>query len=157
MSEFDFQHAYEVCPHCNEEIMLEPELKIQTCPHCGKRIVTCSMCRACETGENYCSKCCLEYQARKENEEMEEERERKLAHQYGEVRCDFFDEASGYWLVDAWKSDDDDEGGVVVAKINPATFETIYVIPLAEKDELVREVVRNKLREILKELFPQNF
>ena len=157
MSEFDFQHAYEVCPFCNEEIMVDAELKIQTCPHCGKRIVTCSMCRACETGENYCSKCCLEYQARIENEEMEEEKERKLAHQYGEVRCDFFDEASGYWLVDAWKSDDDDEGGVVVAKINPATFETIYVIPLAEKDELVREVVRNKLREILKELFPQNF
>ena len=146
MSEFDFQHTYEVCPHCNEEVMLEPELKVQTCPHCGMRIVTCSMCRACETGENYCSKCCLEYQARKENEE----KDRELAHQYSEVRCNFFDDVSGYWLVDAWKSDDDDEGGVVVAKINPTTLETIYVTPLAEKDDSVREAVMAKLMEILK-------
>jgi predicted RNA-binding Zn-ribbon protein involved in translation (DUF1610 family) len=150
MSEFDFQHAYEVCPHCNEQVMLEPELKVQTCPNCGKRIVTCSMCRACDSGENYCSRCCLEYQARIENEEMEEERERKLAHQYGEVRCDFFDEASGYWLVDAWKSDDDDEGGVVVAKINPETLEVTYNNPDYAKDMLVKEVVKDKLREILK-------
>ena len=148
MSEFDFQHAYEVCPHCNEEVMLEPELKVQTCPHCGKRIVACAMCCASETGENYCSRCCLEYQARVENEEIE----RKLAHQYSEVRCDFFDDASGYWLVDAWKTDDDAEGGVVVAKINPETFETTYTIPLAEKDDLVREVVKDKLRKLLKEL-----
>ena len=52
--------------------MLEPELKVQTCPECGKRIVTCSMCRACDTPDNYCSKCCLCYQAERENEEMEE-------------------------------------------------------------------------------------
>ena len=147
MSEFDFQHAYEVCPYCNEEVMLEPELKVQTCPHCGKRIVTCSMCRACDSGENYCSKCCLEYQARIENEEMEADKEWKLAHQYNEVSCNFFDEVTGYWLVDAYK---EGEGDVVVAKIDPATFETIYVIPLAEKDESVRKVVKNKLREILK-------
>ena len=50
--------------------MLEPELKVQTCPNCGKRIVTCSMCRACDTPENYCTNCCLSYQAKVENEEM---------------------------------------------------------------------------------------
>ena len=70
MSDFDFNHAYEVCPHCGKEAKLEPELMVQTCPHCGKRIVTCSMCRACDTGENYCTHCCLEYQAKVENEEM---------------------------------------------------------------------------------------
>lgn len=150
MSEFDFQHAYEVCPHCNEEVMLEPELKVQTCPHCGMRIVTCSMCRACETRENYCSKCCLEYQAQIENEEMEAERKLKLANQFSEVRCDFFDDVSGYWLVDAWKSDDDDEGGIVVAKINPETLEVTYNSPEYAKDCLVMDVVKNKLREILK-------
>lgn len=73
-SEFDFEHAYEVCPHCGEEVMLEPELKVQTCPNCGKRIVTCSMCRACDTEDNYCSKCCLCYQAEMENREAEVEK-----------------------------------------------------------------------------------
>lgn len=70
MSEFDFEHAYEVCPYCEEEVMLDPELKVQTCPNCGKRIVTCSMCRACDTEDNYCSKCCLDYQAKAENGEI---------------------------------------------------------------------------------------
>lgn len=148
MSEFDFQHAYEVCPHCNEEVMLEPELKVQTCPNCGKRIVTCSMCRACETGENYCSKCCLEYQAQIENEEMEAERKLKLANQFSEVRCDFFDEVTGCWCVDAWGKYVDD--GEVVAKINPETLEVTYNNPDYAKDRLVREVIKDKMREILK-------
>ena len=36
MNEFDFNHAYEVCPHCDTEVMLDAELKVQTCPNCGK-------------------------------------------------------------------------------------------------------------------------
>lgn len=60
--------TYEVCPHCGQEVELKAELMVQTCPHCGKRIVTCSMCRASDTGERYCSLCCLAYQAKKENE-----------------------------------------------------------------------------------------
>jgi len=63
--------TYEVCPHCGAEVELDAELKVQTCPKCGKRIVTCSMCRACYTNDNYCERCCLEYQAEVENEELE--------------------------------------------------------------------------------------
>jgi len=63
-------YTYEVCPHCGEEVELRNELMVQTCPHCGKRIVTCSMCRACvECEEHYCVNCCLCYQADKENQE----------------------------------------------------------------------------------------
>jgi hypothetical protein len=50
---------------------------VQTCPHCGRRIVTCSMCRACDTEDNYCTHCCLDYQAKVENEEAEREAEFK--------------------------------------------------------------------------------
>ena len=67
--------TYEVCPHCNEEVALDAELKVQTCPNCGKRIVTCSMCRACDTEDNYCNLCCLNYQAKVENEDKEREEE----------------------------------------------------------------------------------
>lgn len=63
-------NTYEVCPHCNTEVALKPELSVQTCPNCGRRIVTCSMCRACETANNYCTHCCLTYQAKVENEEL---------------------------------------------------------------------------------------
>ena len=66
--------CWEVCPYCEEEVELEAELMVQTCPHCGKRIVTCSMCRACDTDEPFCTHCCLDYQANIENEEAERER-----------------------------------------------------------------------------------
>ena len=66
----DTEHTWEVCPHCEEEVMLDAELKVQTCPKCGKRIVTCSMCLACDAPDDsnkYCSSCCLCYQAHQEN------------------------------------------------------------------------------------------
>ena len=68
----DTEHTWEVCPHCEEEVMLDAELKVQTCPNCGKRIVTCSMCRACDNpdGVPYCANCCLDYQAKAENGEI---------------------------------------------------------------------------------------
>ena len=149
MSDFDFNHAYEYCPHCDTEVMLDPELKVQTCPNCGKRIATCSMCRACESGEDYCSKCCLNYQANVENEEAEAERKLKLSKQFGEVRCDYFDDYDGNWLVDAWRTAEDDEEGIVVAKINPDTLEVTYTDRDYAKDKLVRETVAWKLKEIL--------
>lgn len=155
MSDFDFQHTYEVCPHCEEEVMLDPELKVQTCPNCGRRIVTCSMCRAREEGENYCSKCCLEYQANAENLEMEmENRINDPEHQFTEVRCDFFDEETNCWCVDAWGKYVDD--GEVVAKINPDTLEVAYNNPDFAKDKLVKEVVRWRLKEILDTLMNPN-
>ena len=72
MAKEDLEGTYEVCPHCNTEVVLKPELSVQTCPNCGRRIVACSMCRASDAndGKNYCSNCCLEYQANVENEEL---------------------------------------------------------------------------------------
>jgi predicted RNA-binding Zn-ribbon protein involved in translation (DUF1610 family) len=58
----------EYCPHCDQYVKLDAELKVQTCPNCGKRIVTCSMCNACDSKDNYCTKCALCYQADLENE-----------------------------------------------------------------------------------------
>jgi len=148
VSEFDYDHAYEVCPYCEEEVMLDPELKVQTCPNCGRRIVTCSMCRASDTGESYCTRCCLDYQAKKENEELQMETQIKdPKHQFSDVRCDFFDEVSGQWCVDACGKYVGDEE--VVAYINPNTCEVSYCDPAYAKDKLVKEVVCKKLNEIV--------
>jgi predicted RNA-binding Zn-ribbon protein involved in translation (DUF1610 family) len=78
----DDNKTYEPCPFCDEEVALDAELKVQTCPNCGKRIVTCSMCRACDTEGDYCTHCCLNYQARVENEEKEDISE--LTTKFGE-------------------------------------------------------------------------
>jgi predicted RNA-binding Zn-ribbon protein involved in translation (DUF1610 family) len=78
------EKTYEVCPYCGEEVELDAELKVQTCPNCGKRIVTCSMCRACDTGGPYCVRCCLDYQAKAENIDKEDISE--LTIKFGERR-----------------------------------------------------------------------
>ena len=140
----DTKHCWEVCSNCGEEVMLDAELKVQTCPNCGNRIVTCSMCRACDADKPYCTNCCLCFQAEVENREREEE----LKHQFGEVRCDYFDERTGVWCVDAWKSGEDAGDGFVVAKINPDTLEVTYNKPEFAKDELVHETIRWRLHEI---------
>ena len=69
-----------------------------------------------------------------------------------EVSCDYFDEPSGCWLVDAYKTIHGDEESEVVAKINPTTLEVEYTKKDYAKDMLVFEAVRMKLRDILNEL-----
>ena len=155
MSNDNFEHTYEYCPHCDQEVMLDPELKVQTCPNCGARIVACSMCRACESDGPYCGHCCLCYQAEQENKELQEEARMKTPeHQFTDVRCDFFDEVTGCWCVDAWGKYADD--GEVVAKINPDTLEVTYNHPDFAKDEMVKEVVRWRMKEILDALMNPN-
>lgn len=62
----------EYCPYCDQAVEVDMELKVVTCPNCGKRIVVCSMCRACDNEEGipYCVNCCLDYQAKVENGEI---------------------------------------------------------------------------------------
>ena len=49
--------------------------------------------------------------------------------QFSEVRINHFDDIEGCWCVDAWKTDDDNEEGVVVAKIyekSPIEFKVVW-------------------------------
>ena len=66
---------------------------------------------------------------------------------FGEIRCTFFDE--GKWYVDAWQTADDDEEGVCVATIDVKTFEVNYFDEKYKEDDLVLEVVKEKLKEIV--------
>ena len=38
------ENIYEYCPHCDTEVALTDELKVQSCPNCGKYIVPCNIC-----------------------------------------------------------------------------------------------------------------
>lgn len=40
----DSNKVYEYCPHCESEVELANEFKVQVCPECGKAIVPCSIC-----------------------------------------------------------------------------------------------------------------
>jgi hypothetical protein len=59
--------VYEYCPYCENDVVLENELKVQICPDCGHAIVPCNICPL----DNCCSKCPLDELCRQKNEEME--------------------------------------------------------------------------------------
>ena len=68
--------------------------------------------------------------------------------QFTEVKCTFFDENRKWWCVDAWRTDDPNEDGEVVATIREETLEVFYQLERYKKDEYVHEVIREKLHEL---------
>ena len=54
----DFEkYTVELCPNCNNEVILENKFEKQICPNCQKEIYPCSIC---PTDQDMCGKCPLE-------------------------------------------------------------------------------------------------
>ena len=68
---------------------------------------------------------------------------------FAEVRCDFFDEVNGVWYVDGWFTANDNEEGIVVAKIYVRDFTIVYTDDEYRWDKYVQEVIDNKIMEIV--------
>jgi hypothetical protein len=68
---------------------------------------------------------------------------------YAEIRCDFYDNEEEKWFVDAWFTDDDNEEGTVIAKVNYKTKEVEYLDNDAKTDSLAQEVINETLRVAL--------
>lgn len=49
---------FEFCPHCQQDVELKEEFKVQVCPNCGKPILPCAMC---DNDKVKCSECPLKY------------------------------------------------------------------------------------------------
>lgn len=67
---------------------------------------------------------------------------------YGEVRNDYYDEEESKVYIDAWFTYDDNEVGIVVAKVNYKTREVEYLDEDARADEYVQEVIDETLKNI---------
>lgn len=63
---------------------------------------------------------------------------------YSEVKCTYH--ADGFWVVDAWKTNDQEEEGVVVAVINDVTGDCYAIRNL---DDLAKGVIDEKQTEIV--------
>lgn len=59
---------------------------------------------------------------------------------YSEVRINHFDDVRNVWCVDAWKTADDMEEGVVVATISPEGEVTYNVPEAADCPEVTEEI-----------------
>ena len=65
-----------------------------------------------------------------------------------EIRCDYT--VDDLWMVDAWLTDDPDEGCKVVATIDNNTARVTYYDNDAKTDKDAQEVIKAKLEEIRK-------
>ena len=65
-----------------------------------------------------------------------------------EIRCTHLDTETGFWAVDAWKTDADEEEAEVIAYIDDFTGRVIYTDPLARVDSYAQEVICEKIRSL---------
>lgn len=68
LTEVEDDSVYEYCPHCDCEVPMVNEFKVQVCPNCGKYIVVCNLCPLLSDGK--CPTLCpLEILAKELNKE----------------------------------------------------------------------------------------
>lgn len=67
---------------------------------------------------------------------------------WSEIRNDFHDEDEKTVYIDAWLTDDDNEEGEVIAKINYQTKEIEYLDEDAKNDKYAQEVIKEVLSDI---------
>ena len=67
---------------------------------------------------------------------------------YGEIRSDFYDADEKNVYIDAWLTDDDNEEGEVIAKVNYQTKEIEYIDDDARTDRYAQEVIGEVLNDI---------
>lgn len=66
---------------------------------------------------------------------------------WAEIRCDFYNDEEEKWFVDAWLTDNDNEEGTVIAKIDLRTKTVEYLDTDAKIDEYAQEVINEMLEE----------
>ena len=64
-----------------------------------------------------------------------------------EISCDFYDNEEEKWFVDAWLTDDDNEEGTVIAKIDLGNKTVEYLDVDARYDEYAQEVIKEMLED----------
>lgn len=67
---------------------------------------------------------------------------------YGEIRNDFYDDEEQKVYIDAWLTEDDNEEGVVIAKVNYKTKEIEYLDNDARTDNYAQEIINETLNDI---------
>lgn len=65
---------------------------------------------------------------------------------WSEIRINFFDEEEKQWSVDAWETDDDNEEGSAIAKIDLYTGTVEYLDADAKTDEYAQEEIKEMLK-----------
>ncbi len=62
-----------------------------------------------------------------------------------DIRCDFFDENEEKYTMEAWKTNSDNEKGIVIAKLDLADGTVEYIDEAAKTDEYAQTVIKEML------------
>lgn len=62
-----------------------------------------------------------------------------------DIRCDFFDENEEKYMMEAWKTNSDNEKGIVIAKLDLADGTVEYIDEAAKTDEYAQTVIKEML------------
>lgn len=71
-----------------------------------------------------------------------------MESKYSEIRINYTDEDENITYVDAWKSPNDNEDGIVIAKIHRNTKEVEYLDTDARYDPYAQEEIKAVLNEL---------
>ena len=71
----------------------------------------------------------------------------KETSKWAEIRADYYDDEEEKQYIDAWETDDDDEEGSVIAKIDLASGEVEYLDDDAKSDPYAQEVIKEMIEE----------
>ena len=66
---------------------------------------------------------------------------------WSDIRCDFFDEKEEKYYMYAWKTDNDEGEGTIIAKLDLADETVEYIDEDAKTDEYAQEVIKEMLEE----------
>ena len=79
-----------------------------------------------------------------------------MKSKWAEIRNNFFDEEDRVVCIDAWLTDDGNEEGKVIAKINVDTQKITYIDNDAKKDKYANEMIKEVFSDIKNGLYKEN-
>lgn len=73
-----------------------------------------------------------------------------------EIRNDFLEETESmdmdsYYHIDAWLTEDENEEGKIIAKVNCGTKEVTYLDEDAKTDSYAQEMINEVIQQLIKE------
>lgn len=75
---------------------------------------------------------------------------------WAEIRNDFYDDEEQKVYIDAWETDDDNEEGTVIAKVDYKTKEVEYLDEKAKTDSYAQEIIKETFDDIDKNCYLEN-
>ena len=69
----------------------------------------------------------------------------KIMGKWRDIRCDFFNEEEEKYIVNAWKTNNDSEEGMVIAKLDLANGTVEYIDEDTKTDEYAQIVIKEML------------